>query len=67
MPTMTDTEIGALLMLAGACLFVLKNWIARKGTEIYSRFGYEVTQEQYAKQAQLVAIALFVLGLVVMW
>ncbi len=64
---MTDAEIGALLMFAGACLFVLKNWIARKGKEIYSRFGYEVTQEQYAKQVQLVAIALFVLGLIVMW
>ena len=64
---MTNAQIGALLMLAGACLLVLKNWIARRGTEIYSRLGYEVTREQYAKQVQLVAIALFVLGLIVMW
>ncbi len=54
-------------MLAGSCLFVLKNWIASKGTEIYSRLGFDVTREQYAKQVQLVAIALFVLGLIVLW
>lgn len=64
---MTDVQLGALLMLAGSCLFVIKNWIAGRGTEIYSRFGFDVTKEQYAKQVQLVAIALFVLGLMVMW
>jgi hypothetical protein len=64
---MTDAQMGALLMLAGSCLFVFKNWIAGRGTEIYSRFGLDVTKEQYAKQVQLVAIALFVLGLIVMW
>ncbi|MFQ5937408.1 MAG: hypothetical protein ACE5LB_13475 [Acidiferrobacterales bacterium] len=61
---MTDQQIGVVLIAAGSCLFLLKNWIARKGAEIYNRFGLAVTQEQYAKQVRIVVIALFVLGLI---
>ncbi|MFQ5755883.1 MAG: hypothetical protein ACE5H7_07270 [Acidiferrobacterales bacterium] len=61
---MTIQQIGLLLILAGSCLFVFKRWIAQKGAEIYSRFGINVTVEQYARQVQIVAIALFVLGMI---
>ncbi len=66
-PAMTNQEFGAVLILAGTCVFVFKNWIARKGTEIYNRFNFDVTQKQYAKQVQMVAIALIVLGVIVLW
>jgi hypothetical protein len=61
---MTTQQIGLALILAGSCLFVFKRWIAQKGAEIYSRFGINVTAEQYARQVQIVAIALFVLGMI---
>ncbi len=61
---MTTQQIGLVLIVAGSCLFVFKRWIAQKGAEIYSRFGINVTAEQYAKQVQIVAIALFVLGMI---
>jgi hypothetical protein len=61
---MTTQQIGLALIVAGSCLFVFKRWIAQKGAEIYSRFGINVTAEQYARQVQIVAIALFVLGMI---
>ncbi len=64
---MTTEQFGTLLILAGGCVLVFKGWIARKGAGIYSRLGFEVTEAQYAKQIQIVAIALIVLGMIALF